>query len=210
MYIMLKNFTAKDKGRVLYLFMFLFLLSTGLWAQQDRTGYYQKLTGNILQQLKFMQDENAKLAENVKELTKKVRYLEEANKQLSASTLSQQQNSVAIKESARSQHKFLEKKIERMEKKLARMENLIREMGKLSSPQEYSKKTRRRIRPENAVPSGKSEYVEHTVEKGHVLFNIARAYRVSVQEISRINHLKSDKLYIGQKLLIPVKKERSK
>jgi membrane-bound lytic murein transglycosylase D len=45
----------------------------------------------------------------------------------------------------------------------------------------------------------------HTVEPGDTLFNISRRFKVSVQELRRLNHLPDDdaKLKLGQKLVLP-------
>jgi LysM repeat protein len=44
---------------------------------------------------------------------------------------------------------------------------------------------------------------EHIVESGHTLSAIAKAYGTTVQAIKKANHLKSDNIYVGQKLFIP-------
>lgn len=54
---------------------------------------------------------------------------------------------------------------------------------------------------ERAVP----HLSTHTVEPGDTLFNISRRFKVSVQELRRLNHLPDDdaKLKLGQKLVLP-------
>ena len=54
---------------------------------------------------------------------------------------------------------------------------------------------------ERAVPTLST----HTVEPGDTLFNISRRFKVSVQELRRLNHLPDDdaKLKLGQKLVLP-------
>lgn len=44
---------------------------------------------------------------------------------------------------------------------------------------------------------------EHIVEAGHTLSAIAQAYGTSVKAIKQVNNLKSDSIYVGQKLFIP-------
>jgi LysM repeat protein len=44
---------------------------------------------------------------------------------------------------------------------------------------------------------------EHVVEKGHTLSTIASAYGTTVKAIKKANNLKSDTIFIGQKLFIP-------
>lgn len=58
--------------------------------------------------------------------------------------------------------------------------------------------------PQEAVPSS-DDFIRVTVKKGDVLEKIARANRSSVDEIMRVNQLKSSMLQIGQTLKIPKK-----
>jgi LysM repeat protein len=44
---------------------------------------------------------------------------------------------------------------------------------------------------------------EHVVESGHTLSAIAQAYGTTVNAIKKANNLKSDNIYVGQKLFIP-------
>jgi len=44
---------------------------------------------------------------------------------------------------------------------------------------------------------------EHVVEAGHTLSAIAAAYGTTVSAIKKENNLKSDNIYVGQKLFIP-------
>ena len=44
---------------------------------------------------------------------------------------------------------------------------------------------------------------EHVVEAGHTLSVIAQAYGTTVSAIKKANNLKSDNIYVGQKLFIP-------
>ena len=209
--MLMKKYGNKRYGRssfllVWMLFMLPFLLSA---KGVDRSRYYEQLTGNLIQQIKAMQDENARLVENVNILTNKVMTLEKEYKRVSGENRTMKQNQSAGLEALRSRNQYLENKIYNLERKIQKLEHLIRDVGNVATQSEAKPPKTKYPAIENPVPAGKDvEYVEHTVEKGHVLFNIAKAYRVKVQDIRRINHLKSDRLSIGQKLLIPVKKER--
>lgn len=59
------------------------------------------------------------------------------------------------------------------------------------------------------APSKETSYVEVVVKKGDVLDKIARANGTTVSEIKRVNHLQTERLSIGQKLKIPLKKMSS-
>lgn len=199
----------RRKKSFFLLFAALCFLPATLPARQDRSRYYEQLTGNLIQQMKNMQDENARLAEHIKIQAKKIAFLEEEYKRLAAENLVLKQSSAAGSESSRGQRQKLEGKLETLERKLQKLERLIRDVGREAArPGGSSKRYSRKGENTGKAAGENVEYVEHTVEKGHVLYNIARAYHVSVQDIRRINHLKSDRLSIGQKLLIPVKKGR--
>ncbi|MFC7666851.1 LysM peptidoglycan-binding domain-containing protein [Hymenobacter humi] len=43
----------------------------------------------------------------------------------------------------------------------------------------------------------------HLVQPGDTLFNISRRFGVSVKELREVNHLTSDEVKLGQKLLVP-------
>ncbi len=54
-----------------------------------------------------------------------------------------------------------------------------------------------------AAPVHESEYVEVLVKRGDFLEKIARSSGTTVSEVKRINHLTSDRIDIGQVLLVP-------
>lgn len=49
----------------------------------------------------------------------------------------------------------------------------------------------------------RDSYQEYVVEKGDSLFNIAKKYNVSINELTDINMLTSNVIYPGQVLLVP-------
>lgn len=52
-------------------------------------------------------------------------------------------------------------------------------------------------------PTARGAGREHVVESGHTLSAIASAYGTTVKAIKEANNLKSDNIYVGQKLFIP-------
>lgn len=54
------------------------------------------------------------------------------------------------------------------------------------------------------------EIIEVKVKKGDVLEKIAKAHKVSVSVIKRMNHLENERLFIGQILKIPAKSSSNK
>lgn len=57
--------------------------------------------------------------------------------------------------------------------------------------------------PIPASPPVKPKKKLHTVEPGDSLWKIARKYRVSIEEIMRVNHMETEKLRLGKQLEIP-------
>ncbi len=57
--------------------------------------------------------------------------------------------------------------------------------------------------PTRTAKPGRGAGREHVVESGHTLSAIAQAYGTTVQAIKQANNLKSDNIYVGQKLFIP-------
>jgi membrane-bound lytic murein transglycosylase D len=59
-------------------------------------------------------------------------------------------------------------------------------------------------RLERAVVRERPEphFSTHTVQPGDTLYNISRRFKVSVQELRRLNHLTSDDVKLGQKLVV--------
>lgn len=58
--------------------------------------------------------------------------------------------------------------------------------------------------PTPTAQPAKKKY--HTIEPGENLWKIARKYKVSIEEIKRVNHMDTEKLRPGKKLEIPDKK----
>jgi len=53
------------------------------------------------------------------------------------------------------------------------------------------------------IPSGTNNKITYTVKKGDSLYSIARTYKTTVDELKRLNNLKSNTLSIGQTLILP-------
>lgn len=163
-------------------------------AQASRE-YMQNLVGNLLQQVKALQDENARLAEEVQRLSREVKNLQDGAGRNSGD-LERIRSRCAAESEANRQH-------------IRRLEKLVKDLASaMAKPRNPSATAGERLSRRRIAPGRLSgEFVEHTVEKGHVLYHIAKAYNVTVREIKQANNLKSDSLYVGQKLLIPVKKK---
>ena len=56
--------------------------------------------------------------------------------------------------------------------------------------------------------SKRKSFMVYRVKRGDTLVKIAKKFKISLKDLKKINNLKSDKLYVGQKLKIPVKAGR--
>ena len=56
----------------------------------------------------------------------------------------------------------------------------------------------------------KKIFEKYVVQKGDTLSEIADKFNVSIQELSKYNNFKTQMIYIGQKLLIPLKSKKNK
>jgi LysM repeat protein len=77
-----------------------------------------------------------------------------------------------------------------------------REMNELIKRVEGLLKKSVASQPRSTEPS-RGAGREHVVEAGHTLSAIASAYGTTVAAIKKANNLKSDNIYVGQKLFIP-------
>ncbi len=68
---------------------------------------------------------------------------------------------------------------------------------------QVSKRVGSLIKKQTAAAPRRSSGREHIVESGHTLSAIASAYGTTVKAIKQANKLKSDQIYVGQKLFIP-------
>ena len=78
------------------------------------------------------------------------------------------------------------------------MSNLIKEVEVL-----LKKSVAGSSRPSSSSSANRGPGREHVVEPGHTLSAIASAYGTTVSAIKKANNLKSDQIYVGQKLFIP-------
>jgi LysM repeat protein len=68
---------------------------------------------------------------------------------------------------------------------------------------QVSSRVEKVIKSHAAQQPRKASGREHVVESGHTLSAIAQAYGTSISAIKKANKLKSDNIYVGQKLFIP-------
>lgn len=157
--------------------------SAGFNSSGDAVRYYENLVGRLSSQVRSMQDENAMLSASNTELKQRVQRLESEVRSLAGDVEAIRKQIAADAEVRKNQ--------------LNRLADKITASAGKEKPA-----------PPRPEPQDNTEYVEHVVEKGTTLNALAKAYRVSVKDIMKINKLKNTNIYQGQKLLIPAPAKR--
>lgn len=144
---------------------------------------YDEAVGNMTQLVKSVQDDNARLDAKVVELERSVKKLRETNEAL-------QQEVARLKNQIQADAEARALQLKRLEEQLVKL-------ASLPSPVSTS--------PAQSASSQAEKFEEYIVQEGATLSAIARAFKVTIQDIKKANNLRSDSLRVGQKLLIPVK-----
>ena len=163
----------------------LLIFSVSTWSQNTKSvRYYEELVGSLAEQVRQLQDDNARLTGAVQALRAQVEDLARAN----AST---------GKELSELRSRISADTVKR-EKQL----QMIADRLKTPAPQETQPV--KQTPPPTETPAF-TEYEEYVVQRGATLTAIAKAYGVSVETIKKANNKKTDALRIGEKLKIPRK-----
>ncbi len=174
----------------------LIVFASAVSAQQrtEAQRYYDELIGNMTQQVKLLQDENASLSTKVSTMERRVNAVTQENQRL-------KQELDAMRELLR---KDSAERTAQMRELFAKLEELKKLSVSAAAPQPAPQPRQGKKTSGDSFPPDQ-KYEEYIVQKGAVLSVIAQAYNVSVRDIKRANNLKNDTIYPGQRLLIPVK-----
>ena len=173
--------------RTMILFSAAFLSAGVLCAQdvsfrnsQDAVRYYEDLVGNLAQQVRSLQDENARLSASVQNLQRQLESIAR-NNELVTKDIAELRKTIA----------------QDAEKRDKQFSSFAAKLNAAASV------------PINQPPRQDGGYVadyeEYVVQKGATLTAISKAYGVSIESIRQANNLKSDMLRVGEKLKIPRK-----
>lgn len=180
-------------GFVLPALFFMLFVCTPVLPAQDRSAarYYEELIGNLTNQVKLLQDENAALASKVGELERKTAAVRVENQ--------------SLKQELASLRKLIAADAAERDRQLKSLSLQLEKIAKMPLPAPKAESPRASSSAAAAAsPSRPARYEEYTVQPGATLSAIARAYGTKVSEIKKANNLKSDFLRAGQKLLIPL------
>ena len=179
------------KWKFLTVFFFAGMFLVQVQAQSNNRGnaYYEEMIGNMSNQLRLLQDENAKLSGTVYTLQQELR---EMKRQLQAmrEEVSQTRRMVAEESSAR-------------QKQLG---GLADQLQRAADAQNRAAQAEQQ---NNAAagnqPPAQEEYDIYVVQAGATLTAVARATGTTVARLKQINGLKNDVIWVSQKLKIPKK-----
>jgi LysM repeat protein len=150
---------------------------------QEATSYYENLMSEMVSRIRGMQEDNAQMVASINELQKQVQALSQSNQALAQDVATLKSQMAAESDSRQAQ----------MNQVVDKVKSAIK--SSVSSSDSSS----------GASSSSSQEMIEYTVQTGATLSLVAKAFKVSVDEIKKANGLKSDIIRPGQKLLIPKK-----
>ncbi len=146
---------------------------------QDAVRYYEDLVGNLAQQVRSLQDENARLSASVQNLQRQLESIAR-NNELVTKDIAELRKTIA-------------QDAEKRDKQFSAF------AAKLNAAASV---------PINQPPRQDgyvADYEEYVVQRGATLTAISKAYGVSIESIRQANNLKSDLLRVGDRLKIPRK-----
>jgi LysM repeat protein len=137
-----------------------------------------------------LQNSNTAISKNLASLQTQINYVNEQNQQQAKTLNSLNQ---AIQQEKAQRREAMDKVVETVADQTAKTVNSI-------AAQNVPKPA-----PASGGPAAAGAYYKHKVSAGETLSAIARAYKVSVQDIKGANNMKSDMIRVGQILHIPKK-----
>ena len=87
----------------------------------------------------------------------------------------------------------------------------IKKTNKSAWSQKSTKNVIERAKETKQVSVPAKGFAKHKVETGETIYSIARLYNVSVTSLAKLNKLDAEfTIYIGQNIIVPVKKSKIK
>jgi LysM repeat protein len=168
--------------------------------QGNRNSYYEEAIGNLSNQVRLLQDENAKLIGMIHSLQQEMRELK--------------QQTQAQKNEMAQMRRMIIKESDARQKQLGNIADRLQNAADAQARADAEARARARAEAEarareNARAQDKEqaqeEYDFYVVEAGATLSAVSRAAGVSVEQLKKINGLKNNTIRVGQKLKIPRK-----
>ena len=155
------------------------LLSAQAQTSRGRSvSSYEEMVGNLSNQLRLMQDENAKLAGTVYSLKQEVQELK--------------QRMQSIQSENAEMRKLISSEADARKKQLGDIADKIQKAGEAAAAQSAAERKQKN-----------EEFDYYVVQPGATLSAVSRATGVSIPELKKANGMTNDVLRVGQKLKIP-------
>ena len=157
-----------------------FTAAGSLWAQtsfsnpQEAVRYYEELVGTLTQQVRSLQDENARINAGMQTL----------QRQVEAATRSSEQAAREVAELRRA----ITQDAEKRDRQLAKFAQKLSDAAAM---------------PQERNDSPVADYEEYIGQPGATLSKISKVYGIPVEAIRKANNMKSDMLRIGDRIRIP-------
>ena len=166
---------------------------------EKTTSNYDERISDLSFQLKQLIEVNNSLVKQVNSLTKRNQEISQQMAVLNQKTSRLSADIEEDKKKRAQENELLLKEI------VSKTSNVVN--SKINGLQQRINTSRTASRPtQSQLPQRLSgEYYEYKVQPGATLAAIAKAYKVRVSDIKKVNHLKSDIIRVGQKLYIPKK-----
>lgn len=170
------------------------------YAQNQRnqrsTAYYEEMVGNLSNQVRLLQDENASLSSKVHTMRQEIQQLRQQLK--------------SIQDEMAQLRKMIMEESTTRQKQMEMIANRIQQAAdaQARANAEARKRAQREAaeaRKQSVQNDAQEEYDYYVVEAGVTLSAISRATGVSVARLKQVNGMKSDVLRVGQKIKIPRK-----
>ena len=187
------------KMKFLTVFVIVGLFSALVQAQSNNrsNAYYEEMIGNMSNQLRLLQDENAKLSGTVYTLQQELREMKR-QMQVMRAEITQNRRMVTEESSAR-------------QKQLNGIADKVQRAAEAQNRAAEAQRAAMTPPPQKENPAGNQsgqtpeEYDIYVVQAGANLTAISRATGISIARLKQVNGLKNDVIWVGQKLKIPKK-----
>jgi LysM repeat protein len=163
------------------------MLRQQLARSQETARYYEAEVGKLKANYGSLVEGYNELSKRLNAMQGQLNALLQQNQQLQAATVSLQ-NALTAEQKARQES--INKMVDKVASETSKaIESVNRSQGSSGG----------------SGPVGSGQFYEYKVQSGATLSAIAKAYKVSVEDIRKANKLKNDIIYVGQKLYIPKK-----
>jgi LysM repeat protein len=153
---------------------------------------FEEQTSTMNKKINSLQDNYATAVEKLNSLQRQINYIHSQNKSLAQEIAALRKEAAADKQQSQQQ---MQKLINTVAEQTAKAVNSATRPPAASAHQQST----------SNGPVGTGEFYKYKVQAGATLIAIARAYKVSVEDIKKANRLTSNMIRVGQILYIPKK-----